>query len=499
MNYIEFSQSIKNKYPQYKNVDDLELANKMIAKYPEYSEQVTFDEKITTTPEEIVQEPTRLASAMQAIKGFGGPESFLGPEELAVTPREAVAGVAKVAPYAALPFTGIGLAGQAGITGVSRVVEGLAEEERLPEALKAGAIAAGTESAIGRAVKLAKPLAAPVKKLTKEATAYAGNILSSVPRESIEKALDNPKILKTKDTFTNLGNKAKEGLQKLLKENSARKKQETRILKKSEKELDLGTFVNRQKKLIEAKAGKQDIYTEQEKIDIKEILDRVKGERNPVGLRQIMDEIDSTRGLYRDPITRAQRTGKGDTKLKEISRKIRSRLKTDISGIADIREQSKEVIELKEILGKKLAKTKDAGKLLTRKQDAVTTEALEKLDDLLPEKDKFLDRAQNVRIKEQFSEVFPGRGGGTGNVEGIANLLRVGLGVTTGGATLPLTSPVIQRAAISALPGVTTALETVARPLPKVAAKAVTPIQRQESGSLQPQSLEEIKQERRIK
>ena len=39
--------------------------------------------------------------------------------------------------------------------------------------------------------------------------------------------------------------------------------------------------------------------------------------------------------------------------------------------------------------------------------------------------------------------------------------------------------------------------------LPRIAAKApaigVTPIQRQESGSLQPQSLEEIKQERRIK
>ena len=222
MNYIEFSQSIKNKYPQYKDIDDLELANKMIAKYPEYSEKVTFDEKITA-PKQVTQQKSRLAGAMQAIKGFGGPESFLGPEELAGTPREAVAGLAKVAPYAALPFSGIGLAAQSGITGTSRVIEGLAEGERLPQALKSGAIAAGTETAIGRAVKLAKPLAAPVKKLTKEATAYAGNILSSVPRESIEKALDNPKILKTKDTFTNLGNKAKEGLQKLLKENSARK------------------------------------------------------------------------------------------------------------------------------------------------------------------------------------------------------------------------------------------------------------------------------------
>ena len=41
----QFAQSIKAKYPQYKDVDDNVLAEKMIAKYPQYAEKVerTFD------------------------------------------------------------------------------------------------------------------------------------------------------------------------------------------------------------------------------------------------------------------------------------------------------------------------------------------------------------------------------------------------------------------------------------------------------------------------
>ena len=41
--YKEFSRQIKEKYPEYKNVDDLKLAKAMIEKYPVYAEQVSFD------------------------------------------------------------------------------------------------------------------------------------------------------------------------------------------------------------------------------------------------------------------------------------------------------------------------------------------------------------------------------------------------------------------------------------------------------------------------
>lgn len=41
--YQEFAQIIKAKYPEYKDVDDHDLATKMIEKHPEYKDQVTFD------------------------------------------------------------------------------------------------------------------------------------------------------------------------------------------------------------------------------------------------------------------------------------------------------------------------------------------------------------------------------------------------------------------------------------------------------------------------
>lgn len=47
--YIEFAAKIKEKYPQYKDVDDLTLAQKVIEKYPQYKGQVTF-ENVQETP-----------------------------------------------------------------------------------------------------------------------------------------------------------------------------------------------------------------------------------------------------------------------------------------------------------------------------------------------------------------------------------------------------------------------------------------------------------------
>src|SRR5882672_10678115 len=38
----EFIQKIKEKYPDYKDVDNTELFNKLITKYPEYKGQIDF-------------------------------------------------------------------------------------------------------------------------------------------------------------------------------------------------------------------------------------------------------------------------------------------------------------------------------------------------------------------------------------------------------------------------------------------------------------------------
>lgn len=55
MNYKQFSQNLKTKYPQYQDIDDLELANKVIAKYPQYAQIVQFEDQ---TKEQIQTEQT---------------------------------------------------------------------------------------------------------------------------------------------------------------------------------------------------------------------------------------------------------------------------------------------------------------------------------------------------------------------------------------------------------------------------------------------------------
>lgn len=53
VNVQEFAKKVKEKYPEYKDVDDLTLAQKIVEKYPEYKDRVQFDQ-----PEESGQTKT---------------------------------------------------------------------------------------------------------------------------------------------------------------------------------------------------------------------------------------------------------------------------------------------------------------------------------------------------------------------------------------------------------------------------------------------------------
>ena len=48
MNYTEFAQKIKVKYPEYQEMDDLELSQRIVSKYPEYKDVVEFGQPIPT-------------------------------------------------------------------------------------------------------------------------------------------------------------------------------------------------------------------------------------------------------------------------------------------------------------------------------------------------------------------------------------------------------------------------------------------------------------------
>lgn len=67
--YREFSKQIKEKYPQYKDVDDLKLAKAMVEKYPVYAEKVSFEntsKPVISAPKGIDLTPSGLSKTISA-------------------------------------------------------------------------------------------------------------------------------------------------------------------------------------------------------------------------------------------------------------------------------------------------------------------------------------------------------------------------------------------------------------------------------------------------
>jgi hypothetical protein len=65
MNYQEFAQGIKAKYPAYKDADDRVLARKMVEKYPVYKDRVTFED---TEIKSVPQTPDIVKAAEEATR-----------------------------------------------------------------------------------------------------------------------------------------------------------------------------------------------------------------------------------------------------------------------------------------------------------------------------------------------------------------------------------------------------------------------------------------------
>lgn len=143
---------------------------------------------------EPVQQVTQEPTLMEKIRRISPTEV------IKETPKQVVSDIARLAPYAALPFSSLGLAAQAGITGGSRVIEGLTEGERLPQALKSGAIAAGTESAIGKGLKLGKPA---LKQIAKFATRAEKGVIDEAIKKPILTKIEPKTNIDTSEQIKN--------------------------------------------------------------------------------------------------------------------------------------------------------------------------------------------------------------------------------------------------------------------------------------------------------
>ncbi len=456
MNYKEFSKKIKNKYPEYTEIDDLELTQRIIEKYPVYSDTVTFEEI-----QEFKEPPA------QNLEGI----------------KKAINIASKIAPYAgiALKTTPVGMLGSAALTGGSRFVEGKTEGESNLEALKNAAIAAGIDlGTLGLGKVIGKGIrSAPISK----AIGQAGEFLSSVPQKSITKAVQDPSILTKTETFEDVGQSAKDALSRQMTKVGQRAKREKSILKKSDAEIDLSTYAKRQESLLDRKIGKQPQYNPKEKKVIKNVLKNLKNDTTPAGINDIISRIDES--IKWDAINKP--SSRVEKVLKNIRKKASSTLKRNFDEYKASREQQEEFLkEANKVLGKRLTDTKDASKLFKRQQEQPVREALEKLDELDPQS-RLLDRAENLRAQQQFSNIFPGQGGGSGGAQGVSNILRA-LAGKAAPVLLPAMSPIGQREIIKRTPA---ALKSGSKLL--AGSIGFTPIQRNQDGSYTEQSKQNLR------
>jgi len=102
MNLQELGQTIKQKYPQYNNIDDTVLANKILEKYPEYQSKITVE--TTKKPEQ---------STLQKVSSFV-PQMSLG-----------------VAKGAGSTLAGASSLGEKTLKGIGRIITPKSMEEKL--------------------------------------------------------------------------------------------------------------------------------------------------------------------------------------------------------------------------------------------------------------------------------------------------------------------------------------------------------------------------------
>jgi hypothetical protein len=427
-------------------------------------------------------------------------------EVIKETPKQVASDIARLAPIAAGFVPGLGLAAQSGITGTSRVIEGLAEGERLPQALKSGAIAAGTESAIGKALKLGKPA---LKQIAKFATRAEKGV--------IDEAIKKP-ILTKIDPKTNIdtSNQIKTSLAILNRKKS--RIYDRALTKVSEDAKKQVTDTSNISKIIKDydynKAGIRDLLSVTRAKTKKYNQNAV--DKFIAGKELTFDEAKSVNSVLADVLR--------STNIEPID-------KITIGKLKDGLYKSMEVYPGFEELNKKYAKQtnlvkdieKNLGKDISEtKVNTLTNDVIKRLKekrqtksrtmDLLKDLDKEVKAKGNRSVVNQIEanalqdSLSQSIGKKSGLIDKILPYGLAGSALVAPEVALPLAGAKFGQMAIQSGPVARAALKAaqegvqVPQVVPRLAAKvpalAVTPIERQESGGIAPRSLQQIKKER---
>lgn len=237
MDYNSFADSIKQKYPQYNNVDNLALAQKMVQKYPQYASKVSFNDpqkenylqKVGTFVNKIF--PGKQVG--EAIGTLGGLGITAAKEKLGMVPQGTTAQYDTSSPtplqvggdiaQGALTVAAPGISGESALGKIGAnaalgaglgAAGGIANKGSVKDVVKQGAIGGATGgafSAVGEGMKYLSEnaprwftkLALPKLKDIPDSTYLANNAggFTRTPQDIVNYTLENTKAGSLKSIY----------------------------------------------------------------------------------------------------------------------------------------------------------------------------------------------------------------------------------------------------------------------------------------------------------
>jgi hypothetical protein len=363
-----------------------------------------------------------------------------------------------------------------------------------------GALAKGALKAKWLGSKAYPPVATAAKKAygmarksmgpVKDVASQVGSFLSSIPKESYKRALNNPNILKrntSDEAFDALGKRAQDAINYVKKEAGKVVEKEANIVRATEGNFNTDDTVKWIKDLLKehhygtrysyakkkqgtglfnpadvGNLGKGEIrkdhittLTSHDRKLMSKVIRQIRGApsaENILGTKRFIQ-----RNVDFDPNRVKKTSSVGESVLKQISERLGQSLDELSPKLKEANKGYKDVMIAKDAI-KRLttdARIESFFKNIDKRPIHIQDQ-LAHIDKVAPKRHKFLTKLKDMDASKAFKEIFPGQGGGSGSAEGSANIMRsMALLGRLGGAWLkptlaPSFSPLAHKVGIKA-------------------------------------------------
>jgi hypothetical protein len=445
---------------------------------------ITPGEDLSVTEEIERNQAKRLERQERDLSNFGGALEVISEDA-----KQSLEKTAKFIPWAITPASGagvissiqkaipalrsgkaamalktlVGSAAQGISTGTtvagSKFVEDLASGESIDESIKSATDAGVPATLIGAALPLVfkgtaegiRAFSEKVAPASKKSAAQINEIFTSVPAKDFEVLLDKSlkgetplkKPFDAKRAYNAIGKRVQKAINFIDKKAGQEVGKEAAALKGSNIKVKTESIVNKLDEMVEntkSASGK----TSLEPKDIK-LINKFRYELLEGGVEMAADDLRIVNKKIANRIKFSQETvntpsGEGAGVLKKLGGTIRNTLAEEIPALAKVNAEFSKIRGIKERL-KPLVKEANVARNVKNlyNKDVFTQELFAELDELAPVGLKFQDKLSETAALDAFSQIVPGRGGGSGGMQGFLN--NVVRGTAIAGATATAGAP----------------------------------------------------------